>query len=97
MPPAGQQGLTPLQIGILGTARANQQPNRGPGGLSDCQILFNIYQDNLVPVYPLQEGVSTPWPYKGLSTYYVSRRRGKEGISHMQTIADEGGRGVAKC
>ena len=33
--------------------------------------------------------------YKGLFTYYVSRRRG-EGVWQMMTIADEGGRGVSR-
>ena len=30
-------------------------------------------------------------PFKGLFTYYVSRRRGGEGVWQMLTIADEGG------
>ena len=30
---------------------------------------------------------------KGLFTYYVSRRRGGEGVWQMLTIADEGGEG----
>ena len=32
----------------------------------------------------------------GLFTYYVSRRRGGEGVWQMLTIADEGGGGVSR-
>ena len=36
--------------------------------------------------------------YKGLFTYYVSRRRGGRGVRQMLTIADKGEKGgSAKC
>ena len=53
---------------------------------------YELYKDQwgLNLKYSHEAGESKNYS-KGLSTYYVSRRRGGEGVSQMLTIADEVG------